>query len=65
VEKLSGTLIYEFKYDSEEERERHVKNMEDMGFECTGQVKKSDDSLFNANRKHYWYAKFYKEGISE
>lgn len=65
MEQLSGTLVYEFKYDSEEERESHVKNMEDMDFECTGQVKKSDDSFFIENRKHYWYAKFYKEGISE
>jgi hypothetical protein len=65
VEKISGTLTYEFKYDSQEERERHVKNMEGMGFECTGQIKRSDDSLLSEARNYYWYAKFIKYGINE
>lgn len=65
MEQISGTLTYEFKYDSEEERETHVKNMTDMGFECTGQVKRSDDSLLSEARNYYWYAMFIKRGVSE
>lgn len=64
MEKLNGVLIYEFKYDSEDERNRHVKNMEEMGFECTGQIKKSD-SLLHEIPSYYWYGKFIKYGINE
>lgn len=47
--------IIEYKYDSEEEREQHVKWMESQGFECSGQIRKSDDSLLDENRKYYWF----------
>jgi hypothetical protein len=65
VEQISGTLTYEFKYESKEEREKHVADMEKMGFECTGQVKRSDDSLLSEARNYYWYAMFIKRGITE
>jgi hypothetical protein len=60
MQKLSEVRILEYKYDSEEEREQHVKWMESQGFECSGQVRKSDDSLLDENRKFYWYGKFAK-----
>lgn len=60
MEKISEFKVLEFKYDSKEEREDHIKLMESYGFECTGQVKKSDDSLFVGNRVYYWYGKFIK-----
>ncbi|WP_025731512.1 hypothetical protein [Heyndrickxia ginsengihumi] len=58
MEKLSELKIMEYKYGSKEEREQHVKWMEHQGFECSEQVKKSDGSLFEENRKFYWYGKF-------
>jgi hypothetical protein len=54
---LSKEIICEYKYDSEEERENHVKSMELQGFECSGQIRRSDDSLMKKERKYYWYAK--------
>jgi hypothetical protein len=60
MRKLSEVKIIEYKYDSEEEREQHVKFMKLQGFECGGQVKKSDDSLMSNNREYYWYTKFFK-----
>jgi hypothetical protein len=61
VEKLSETRILKYKYDSEEEREQHVKYMEYLDYECTGQVRKSDDSLMSDNRKYYWYGEFVQQ----
>ncbi|WP_368531953.1 DNA cytosine methyltransferase [Cytobacillus horneckiae] len=29
--------------------------MESQGFECSGQIRKSDDSLLDENRKYYWF----------
>lgn len=63
MEQLSEALICEYKYESKEERENHVKEMESQGFECSGQIKKSDDSLTKEEREYYWYAKFYKNHI--
>ena len=57
---LSTVIAKEYEYDSEEERTNHVLEMESQEWECTGQVKKTDDSLGEANPKYYWYAKFYK-----
>ncbi len=61
MQQLSTITICEYKYDSEEERENHVKDMESQGFECSGQVRKSDDSLMLKERNYYWYAKFFKQ----
>ncbi|GCD11678.1 hypothetical protein [Clostridium tagluense] len=61
MKQLSKTIICEYKYDSEEERDQHVKDMELQGVECSGQVRRSDDSLMNKERDYYWYAKFYKQ----
>ncbi|MES9681865.1 hypothetical protein ABWK22_02870 [Gottfriedia acidiceleris] len=60
MERISKTVIEKFKYDSEEERTSHVKEMEDQGYECSGQRRKSDDSLLDDNRKFYWYGEFMK-----
>lgn len=60
MEKLSEVTTLEFKYDSSEEREQHVHFMENIGYECSGQVRRSDDSLMNDNRNYYWYAHFTK-----
>ncbi|MED3832950.1 hypothetical protein [Peribacillus frigoritolerans] len=58
MKKLSKTEIIRYKYDTEEERDMHVKYMEHLGYECTGQVRKSDDSLMDENREYYWYGEF-------
>lgn len=60
MEQISKTIIYEYKYKSEEERELHVKYMKSQGFECTGQSMRSDDSLMKKDRDWYWYGKFIK-----
>lgn len=61
MEQLSEIIIYEYKYESEEEREEHVKHMESLGFECDGKARRSDDLLTREERSYYWYAKFYKQ----
>lgn len=61
MEKISATRILKYKYDSKEEREEHVKYMEHIGYECTGQVKKSDDSLMSNDRNYYWYGEFVQQ----
>ncbi|MDM0587734.1 hypothetical protein QTH25_13235 [Clostridium perfringens] len=58
--KLLETIIMEFKYDSEEERTLHVETMEDLGWICDGQIRRSDDSLGMKNREWYWFARFQK-----
>lgn len=60
MQKLKELKVYEYKYDTEEERNEHVKIMEERGYECSGQVKRSDDSLLKANREYYWFAYFSK-----
>ncbi len=61
MKQISERRILEYKYDSEEDRSTHVKWMESLGFVCSGQVKRSDDSLWDDNRTYYWYAKFEKQ----
>lgn len=61
MKKISDIRIIEYKYKSEKEREEHVETMESKGFFCSGQVKKSDDSITKENRNYYWYAKFMQE----
>lgn len=63
MEKLSEMTIVEYKYNSEEEREKHVKLMELSGFECSGQVRRSDNSLLDKDREYYWYGKFSKYNL--
>lgn len=60
MKQLTKTIACEYSYDTELEREEHVKYMESQGFECTGQVRRSDDPIMKNDRKYYWYAKFYK-----
>jgi hypothetical protein len=64
MKKISTTQIIKYRYDSEEERKMHVKYMEYLGYECTGQVKKSDDSLMSDNREYYWYGEFIQHFVS-
>ena len=45
MKQISKTTILEFKYDSEEERADHLKEMEGEGFLCDGKVRKTDDPL--------------------
>lgn len=54
MEQLVKMTIYKFKYDSKEEREQHVKYMEHLGYECTGQMKNSD----TLDSEKYWYGEF-------
>jgi hypothetical protein len=60
MEQLLNKLIYEYKYDSEEERNNHVELMGKQGFEVSDQVRRSDDSLMKDNREYYWFAHFWK-----
>ncbi len=39
MKKISKIVIEEYKYDSKEEREEHVKEMKSAGYYCTGQSK--------------------------
>lgn len=52
MEKLLELKTYEYKYDSQEEREKHVKYMKEQGYECSEQVRRSDDSLMKDDRKY-------------
>lgn len=60
MEKISEYVTIEYKYDSKEEREKHVKDMESQGYDCSGQVRKTDGSTWTGNAETYWYAKFGK-----
>lgn len=60
MEQILKRVVYEYKYDSEEEREKHVNCMREQGYECSEQVRRSDDSLMKDNREYYWFAHFYK-----
>jgi hypothetical protein len=64
MKKISKTDIIRYRYDSEEEREMHVKYMEHLGYECTGQLRKTDDSLHEANKEYYWYGEFVQHFVS-
>ncbi|QBL97898.1 hypothetical protein EauM23_00005 [Exiguobacterium phage vB_EauM-23] len=59
MKKLVSIQIHKFKYDSKEEREKHVKEMEAQGYECTGQIK-HNDNYYNPKSKEYWYGEFFK-----
>lgn len=58
MERISKSMILKYKYESKEEREQHIKYMENLGYECTGQVKRTDDDLSNPNPNYYWYGEF-------
>jgi hypothetical protein len=60
MQKITETKIIKYTYDSEEEREQHVKWMESQGFECTGRVKRSFGSIYEENPEYLWYGEFYK-----
>lgn len=60
MKKLLEMVIHEYRYGSKEERSSHVEYMESQGYECTGQVKRSDDDLMKREREYYWFARFQK-----
>ena len=60
MKQLLNQLVYEYKYDSKEERDKHVEFMKKRGFEVSDQVKRSDDSLLKDDREYYWFAHFWK-----
>lgn len=60
MKKLKETIISEYRYDTEKEREYHIEAMKNLGFECDGQIKKSDDDLMKKDREYYWFARFFK-----
>lgn len=57
---LQEMVIREYKYESEEERNLHVSYMESQGYECSGQIKKSDDDIMKKDREYYFYGRFQK-----
>lgn len=61
MKKLLETMLQEYRYESREERDEHVLEMEKEGWICDGQVRKSDDPLsLNEEREYYWFARFSK-----
>ncbi len=59
MKKLSHCTSITFKYDSEEERTEHVKEMESKGY-TTYFKKKNRDNYYNLNSKEYWYGEFFR-----
>lgn len=57
-ELISGVSIEKYKYDTREERDEHVADMEADGWECTGTVMQSD----TFDSAPYFYGEFYKYG---
>lgn len=53
------TIIEEYFYDTEEEREEHIKLMEQNGWECTGQVRYDVNKSFD-NPDYRWYGQYFK-----
>lgn len=58
MDKFRGCKVEEFFYDSREERDNHVQQMESNGWECSGQIKYMP--LLGEERDWKWYAKFSK-----
>lgn len=56
METISKQRIEKYKYETKDERERHVQEMESNGWECTGRVKQSD----SFDGEYYWFGEFYK-----
>lgn len=54
------TIIEEYFYDTEEEREDHVKIMEKDGWECSGQVRKDVSGSYYKPSDYRWYGKYFK-----
>lgn len=50
--------LQQFHYDSEEEREKHVKEMIVAGFHDSGQVQENVGTL--KDPKYVWFASYYK-----
>ncbi|WP_248499857.1 hypothetical protein [Staphylococcus aureus] len=59
MKKISHGENIKFKYDSEQERIKHVKHMESQGYQ-TYFKKKNRDNYYDPNSKEYWYGEFYR-----
>lgn len=60
MKKLSEEHKLKFRYDSEKEREEHVKEMESKGFVCLRKFSICWDYPIDENSKHEPYAEFWK-----
>ena len=54
------TIIEEYFYDTEEEREDHVSKMGKDGWECSGQVRRNLTESFYKPSEWRWYGKYFK-----
>ncbi len=59
MKRLSYVECIEFKYESQKEREDHVKVMEKEGY-TTSWKTTNRDNYYNPESKDYWYAQFTK-----
>ena len=55
--------IVKYYYNTEKEKTIHKKQMENAGFEDSGQVKKTIGSLLADKPNWKWYGEYYKEEI--
>lgn len=63
MKKVKEQEILEFTYDSEEEREHHVKSMVAQGWQTSDKVKRMipGRSIWNSTEDDYeWYADFWR-----
>ena len=65
MERLFSMRIEEYKYDTQEEREEHVKQMKAKGYEVSWRKKRSDDSIWKDDREYYWFGEFSKYDLEE
>lgn len=64
------TITEEYTYSSREERDLHVAKMEELGWDCSGQVRrlKPDVLIQDANNKdenYDWFASFTKRNCKD
>lgn len=61
LKQLSGSITYEFQYETESERLAHIHTMESAGFTVSGPIRRSTDPFFGKTpRVFHPYAKFEK-----
>lgn len=60
MELITKETILKFKYDTREERDKHVAELKKQGFEDSGKIRKTDDSIWCDNPKYYYYAELFK-----
>lgn len=60
MELIIKETILKFKYDTLEERNKHVEEMKKQGFEDGGRIRRTDDSIWCDNPIYYYYSELYK-----